>query len=485
MTTRNRLLIILGAILFFSFTGISYLNYIVSRASVHEEILRNDLPLTMENIYSELTSELTRPLLVSSSMASDTFLKDWSTEGEKEVNKITRYLDQIRLKYDFFTSFFVSVSTGNYYRFSGIHKQISEDDAHDIWFFDFIDSGKEYEFGVDSDEGANNILTIFMNYRVTDSEGALLGVAGVGLKVDTVARLVAEYQYKYDRAVYLTDPEGVIQVHPDISLVEAKNIHGMKGLAGLAGTILLEKEKTSNYEFTRNEEKILLTVKYIESLDWFLYVEQNETKALLVARNNFIRTILIGLLASVVIIVLTLFTINRYQERIETFAVKDELTGIANRRALSPEFNRMLYSYGRTGIRFCVLLIDLDGFKKVNDLHGHMVGDTFLVDIVQLISEQVRGSDIFARWGGDEFVIISEGEKDNAVRVAERIRQSVRLQDFVGDGARLDDPRNLVTVSCGITEYCEGDDLDSMIFRADQAMYRCKDRGGDTVEFGV
>jgi diguanylate cyclase (GGDEF)-like protein len=485
ISTRNKLLIILGAILLFSFTGISYLNYKVTRASVREEILRNDLPLTMENIYSELTSELTRPLLVSSSMASDTFLKDWSTEGEKDVNKIIKYLAQIRNKYGFFTTFFVSASSGNYYRYNGTHKQISRDDSHDVWFFDFIESEKEYLFDVDTDEGAGNILTIFMNYRVIDSEGSLLGVTGVGLKVDTVSRLISEYRQKYDRAVYLTDPEGIIQVHPDTSFVDKKRIHELQGISEIAEVVLAEKGQGKNYEFTRNEERILLTVKYMESLGWLLYVEQNESKSLVTAKKNFIRTITVGLVASVVIIILTLFTINRYQDRIEMYAVIDELTGISNRRALDPEFKRMLYSFSRTGRKFCVLLLDLDKFKKVNDFHGHMVGDTFLVDVVQVISKVVRGSDVLVRWGGDEFVIISEGDKNNAMRVADRIRQSVRLHDFVGEGASLRDPRNLVTVSCGIAGYREGDDLDSMLLRADQAMYRCKGNGGNAVEFGA
>ena len=207
-------------ILLFSFVGVSFLNYKLTRASVHEEILRNDLPLTMDNIYSELSSDLTRPLLVSSSMSSDTFLKDWALEGEVDADKVTRYLAEIKEKYSFITTFFVSAKTGTYYRFSGIHKTISPADAHDVWYFDFLASGKEYDFDVDRDEAADNVLTVFINYKVVDEEGKLLGVAGVGVKVDTVARRIAEYQKKYERTVYLTDPQGMIQVHPDTTLIE-------------------------------------------------------------------------------------------------------------------------------------------------------------------------------------------------------------------------------------------------------------------------
>lgn len=202
LSARNKLLLAMAVILLFSFVGVSFLNYKITEASIHEEIIRNDLPLTMDNIYSELTSDLTRPLLVASSMGSDTFLKDWALEGEVNPDKITRYLDQMKEKYGFITTFFVSATTRIYYRFSGIHKKISPDDAHDVWYFDFLASGKEYDFDVDSDEAAGNILTVFINYKVFDEEGRLLGVTGVGLKVDTVARRIAEYQKKYERVVY-------------------------------------------------------------------------------------------------------------------------------------------------------------------------------------------------------------------------------------------------------------------------------------------
>lgn len=479
---RNRLLLVMGAILIFSFSGISYLNYRVTRASVHAEIVRNDLPLMMENIYSELTAELTRPLLVSSSMASDTFLKAWALEGERETEEIVKYLDQIRGKYGFFTSFFISAMSGNYYRYSGIHKKISTNDAHDVWYFNFLESKKEYDFDVDTDEAADNVLTIFINYRVDTAEGNFLGVAGVGLKVDTIAKLVGKYRQKFDRSVYLSDPAGIIQVHPDTALIGKKVGEEFEGLSKIVVRALGKTSDNRNYEFDRNGNRILLTVKYIPSLDWYLWVEQNETQALETARNNFIRTIVLGLVASVIIIAFTLVTINRYQERIEVLATIDELTGVANRRAFESGYQTIKYNYSRMGRPFSVLLIDLDNFKKVNDRFGHIAGDKFLMDITTLMSSLVRPSDVFARWGGDEFAIISESDLEGAIMVAERIRQSVERYDFTPPGTGTDDPRNKVTVSCGVALFRDGDDLDSLLLRADKAMYNCKENGGNSVE---
>ncbi len=485
LSARNKLLTALAVILFFSFAGVSFLNYKITRASIRKEILRNDLPLTMSNIYSELSADLTRPLLVASAMSSDAFLKDWVLEGEVDPAKITRYLVQLKEKYGFFTTFFVSATTARYYRFSGMHKNISPENEHDIWYYNFLASGKEYDFDVDSDETAGNALTVFINYRVVDGNGRLLGVAGVGLNVDNVSRRITEYQKKYDRIVYLTDTQGIIQVHPDKTLIEKKKISELAGMADLAQAILKKSNDSANFEFYRNDRHILLTVRYLSSLDWFLYVEQDEAKSLAIARKNFVHTVLIGLMASVVIIILALVTINRYQEQLEAIAMSDELTGTANRRALELGFRRILYDHSRTGRSFSLLLLDLDGFKKVNDIHGHIIGDRFLVELVAYIVGSIRPTDILARWGGDEFVILTNSAGKEAGAVAERIRHTVKNAELAGPEEMPDDPRNLVTVSIGLSTYIDGDDLDTMLYRADLAMYTCKARNGDSVAIAV
>lgn len=478
-SAKQQLFLILTVILSFAFIGGSLINYKMTRASVHSEIIQNDLPLTMDNIYSELTAEMTRPLLVSSSMASDTFLKDWATAGETDPEKVIRYLEQIKVQYGFFTTFYVSAKSQKYYRYNGIHKTVSKEDEHDIWFYNFLSSGREYHFDVDSDEAAKNSLTIFINYKVLGKNGETLGVAGVGLMVDKVAESIKMYQKKYARAVFLTDHSGVFQVHPDTSLIEKSKIQDIHGLQALASGILSRKENFGNYEYEQNGRKVFLTVRYIDALDWYLFVEQNESEALRTARQNFIRTMLIGILTSVLILGLVWITIRRYQSRIELLASSDELTGVANRRALEIEFQKTLYNYSRNKTDFHLILLDLDNFKQINDTFGHIVGDKLLVDIVNVIKSTIRPTDIFARWGGDEFVILTVGDLNSTTTISQRICEKVKKEDFAVVDSAENDPRNQVRVSCGITQYAVGDDLDSMLLRADSAMYKCKARGGD------
>jgi diguanylate cyclase (GGDEF)-like protein len=478
---RNRLLLALTVILVTAFVGTSLINYVITSSSIRREIIQNDLPLTRDNIYSDLVAELSRPILVASSMAVDSFLKEWVEKGEGDVEMITRYLRGIRDRYDFFSVFFISEQTGNYYHFNGLHKVISPKDDHDIWYYSFRDRNKDYELDVDNDQATGNNLTVFINYRVEGRDGKLLGVTGVGLQVQRLAELITDYQRIYDRAIYLTDRTGVIQVHQDQALIEKQSITGLEGLGPLAGKILATDEEPQNFRFDRQGETILLTVRHIGLLNWLLYVEQNETAALHEARMNLLRTVLVGLVASLVIIGLTLFTINRFQARLEVMATIDALTGVANRRMLEIEFSRFLSGQQRHRHVFSLILVDLDGFKKVNDVLGHMPGDMVLRQVADIIAGTVRPTDVVARWGGDEFIVLTRLGATEAAMVARRLADAVVAADLAGSAARADDPRKMITISCGVTEFVQGDDLDAMITRADQAIYSSKREGGNRI----
>jgi diguanylate cyclase (GGDEF)-like protein len=480
-SARNRLLLALTVILATSFVGTSLINYTITSSAIRREILQKDLPLTRDNIYSDLSAELSRPILVASSMAVDAFLKEWVARGEQDEHMITEYLREIRDRYGFFSVFFVSEQTGNYYHFNGLHKVISPEDDHDVWYYSFRDRNKDYELDVDNDQAAANNLTVFINYRVEGRDGKLLGVTGVGLQVQRLAELIADYQHIYDRSIYLTDGTGLIQVHQDQTLIEKQSITGMEGLAPLAGKILATGEDPENFRFSRQGQAILLTVRHLGQLNWLLFVEQNETTALHQARMNLLRTVLIGLVASLVIIGLTLFTINRFQERLEVMATIDALTGVANRRMLEIEFSRFLSLQHRQQQSFSLILVDLDGFKKVNDTLGHMSGDMVLRQVADIIAATVRPTEVVARWGGDEFIVLTPLGVAEAALVARRLAAAVAATDLAGAGTRVDDPRKKITISSGITEYVQGDDLDGMITRADQAMYSSKKEGGNRI----
>lgn len=164
----------------------------------------------------------------------------------------------------------------------------------------------------------------------------------------------------------------------------------------------------------------------------------------------------------------------------EELTLRDPLTGLANRRHLVEQAPRAWRQARREGMRVAAMVIDLDHFKQVNDVHGHAVGDAVLQTVARALADTVRPSDVLARLGGEELVVLGlVGDAGEAGRLAERLRQAVA-------GARTGDG-HAVTASIGIalTRPVDGEDpaeaLWWLVDRADAAMYAAKQSGRDRV----
>ncbi|MFP4385439.1 MAG: cache domain-containing protein [Spirochaetia bacterium] len=324
---RIRLIIIISIVLVVAFVSVSIFNYNTAKNSINEEIRSSSLPLLRENIYSEIKNDFIPAINIASMMATDSFLRNWAIEGEKNTEEVLQYLKEIHDAYGYFSTFFVSSLSGNYYHHSQILKQISPEDDHDVWFYNFTASGKKYELDVDTDEASMNKLTIFINFRVEDYDGNLLGVTGVGIQMKGFSDFLLRQQEKYDRRIYFVDHDGIIQAHSDNTKIESVSITKKSGIESIADKLLSGTEEPVDGVYEKDHHRILITSRYIPEMDWFLIVEQDESEALAPVRKNLWRTILIGLGTSAVIILISALTINFYQKRLEHLAITDELTG--------------------------------------------------------------------------------------------------------------------------------------------------------------
>lgn len=472
---RNKIVLALSLLLLAAFILVSYFNYTVSKRAVREELLHSGLPLTRDTIYSELQKVLMRPFMVASSMANDSFLREWVVDGEGDVGRLRRYLTGMRDKYGFSSTFFVSENTKRYYYHGGVLKKVSRMALHDVWYYEFVARGVEYDLDVDTNEAEDNEVTLFINFRVEEEDGSLAGVTGVGLRLDMVAGLLQRFQSDYGRRVFLVDQFGIIQMHSDQSLVERGDIHKMPGISAVSSNVMSLHSQPRNFEYdTLSGGHVLLTARYIPELNWTLIVEQDEASALVSARGNFFRIVAAALVVWVVIVGVTLATLRRYQLELERAAMLDPLTRCGNRRAFDLRFEEAKARYERHREPFCLLLLDLDNFKQVNDMFGHRAGDKALVTIADKVRSVLRPDDYLARWGGDEFILLIGGKRDHAEAIAERVLAAVR-------GLEVDFGSGLVTVSCGVAEYKQGETLTVLVHRADGGVYDCKDRGGDAV----
>ena len=208
---KSWLLPTIAALLAVGFLLTSFTSFFVSRATPPTEISSNELPLTSDNIYSEIQRDLLRPIFISSFMAQDTFLRNWLLQGEGDMGQITQYLREIQQRYQTFTSFLVSEKSRNYYHRDGILKQVRPDEERDRWYFRVREMQPDYEINIDPDQANKDTMTIFINHRVLDYQGRLLGVTGVGLSVGAVKEIIDLYQRKYKRTIYFFDRNRLIR----------------------------------------------------------------------------------------------------------------------------------------------------------------------------------------------------------------------------------------------------------------------------------
>jgi diguanylate cyclase (GGDEF)-like protein len=164
---------------------------------------------------------------------------------------------------------------------------------------------------------------------------------------------------------------------------------------------------------------------------------------------------------------------NRQLERL---AVTDQLTGLYNRLRLDQALEEERLRNVRFGTDFCVLLLDVDKFKSVNDTFGHPVGDQVLIGIAAVLRAGVRDVDVLGRWGGEEFLVVCpETSTDGALVLAEKLRAAINAQEFSMVGRK--------SASFGVAMFRSGEALPETIARADAALYKAKQDGRNRVEF--
>ena len=197
---------------------------------------------------------------------------------------------------------------------------------------------------------------------------------------------------------------------------------------------------------------------------------------------NMLHYMNLVLVLVVVSIISYIHTINskKYQNLLFKQSNKDPLTNLYNRRYIGEISKDDFSSLKDEGINFALLLIDVDNFKKINDIYGHTCGDNALITLSKILKDNVRQSTIISRWGGEEFLIIMENSNENAlIHLAERLRSVVENTIMV-------DPNKIkLTITLGGAISKDNETFQEVLSRADKALYRGKENGKNKVVIDI
>jgi len=358
-------------------------NYLVSRKHIRQTITESSLPLTSDNIYSEIQRDLLRPVFISSLMAQDTFLRDWVIEGETDPKQIVKFLHEIKTKYGTISSFFISDKTLTYYHADGVLKTISPDDARDKWYYRVKNMSTPYEINVDPDLANLDAMTIFINYRVYDYYGSFIGATGVGLTVTRVNELISDYETRYSRQIYFTSSTGSIVLVPSNGpMKHYSRLQEVPGLGKFVSQILDGSPHKIRYK--REGKTRFLNSRYVPELGWYLIVEQAEDSMLAPLRRQLYDNLLIALVLSVIVAWIGVSTISRYQRSLEKR--NDELKELLDRNsAQKQELEDSSRELEETNSRLSALNHEKDEIMSLvaHDLRNPLNGIVGMCDLAE------------------------------------------------------------------------------------------------------
>lgn len=472
----SELLLVVAGILIVNLVLTNTLVYLRMRTMMKQSIIENELPLRSALIYSEIKRDLQPSIIASESLAKDLFIMDWLNRDEPDKAFIGRYLESIRNLYGGMTCFLVSEKSRTYYNMNGGFP-ILDDDEDARWYFDFLNSTDVFSINISVNVDMGNVPTAFINYRIMDDNGSTLGVAGLGLALDTIPAILTEYGQYFDRDIYFIDSGGTIIAKSADAGIEADSLREVSALGMHLDDILDGDNIIVEYK-TADEVQILHSM-YLPELDWLLVSVQRESDALQKMNRLILSIIAIHVAAILLTLLLISLSVRFFQKRLREMATKDALTGISNRQVFEYALRQAISLSKRKDSLLTVLLIDVDHFKKINDTHGHLEGDRVLIEVARCIQEHIRGSDDFCRWGGEEFVLLAyECNLFQGLELADKIRRAVETESIAlyQDGEPL-------TVSIGVSEIRDLDTPESFIQRADAGLYLAKSEGRNCVRF--
>ncbi len=454
--------------------SISLINYAISLNAKQSELINRSLPLSVDNIYTEIQSHIIEPTLVSSMMASDTFVRDWLINDEQNSEKIARYLEVIKNKYSLFVTFLVSDKTQSYYTHDGFLEHVSQDNPDNAWYFKFRQIPEDHEINLDYNINLDNSMMMFINYKIFDSKYHLIGATGIGHKISYINEMLQRFKEQFKFTVYFLDEAGKV-VLAQRQQEAFNNLSDNPELAALKDQIISKYSKILHYE--KEGEQYLINTKYIPELRLHLVVEAKISDFTNDVNNTFYFNLGASLLVTLLITLMILLTIRKYNKKLEYLAHNDGLTGLMNRRSFNETIQKHYLLFKRHQEALSLLFFDVDDFKNINDTMGHHAGDDVLIRMAELVKSHLRQTDIVARWGGEEFIV---GLINTEIKDAEIIAEKLRIA-FENDFRLQQLANQTITASFGVTQCGVDEPLETVLARLDDAMYASKKHGKNRV----
>lgn len=394
------------------------------------------------------------------------------------------------------------------------------------WYQAAIESSPRISDGVPYQDINSKEWLVSFGKTLLDTNMNVIGVISIDAGMDAIVEALAVKDEKYPTIYnFVMDTEGKILIHPDEALPDTVNKKIISHIPKAINT-------SGSLSYDDEDQQKLAHFNRIDELGWIVVTEVNFADI----RHPIIDTIIATVLMIVIGTLLTtwlmsyilsshlILPLRKLQQRVQeitegkdelgkyvfpnneigkiseaiekltekalvqmnielkdknaqlsTISHTDQLTSIANRRKMMEVLQTEVSRYQSTHQPFSVLMFDIDHFKRINDSHGHEMGDQVLIHLAQIVEATIRNTDTLGRWGGEEFVIVCPNtDKHMALNMAEKVFSAIHTHDF---------PLQInVTVSLGLSEFTNEHSLESVLVEIDRKMYRAKQLGRNQIQ---
>ena len=410
-------------------------------------------------IYDSISSELSEPIVVSRSMANDTFLIDaleneTSNGVDQTAEALAGYLTGQKEAFGYEAAFLVSEASKCYYSYGGINKQMDlTRSERDQWYARFIAAGKEYELDVDRDELSQDRWTVFVDTRIEDADGNLLGVCGVGARMTGSQDLFVALEKEYKVHISLIGADGLIHVDTDENKIESEYMTGIQ----------ISESKDFVYQKTGADRAVV--TKYIDRLGWYLVIESDGSTE----RGELINVLLLNIVLCATVLVIMLLAVRIILARtraLTSASFIDQSTQLLNRRAFEEKKAELV----QAGLKedFVYVTADLNGLKQVNDNLGHAAGDELIKGAADCLKECFGKYGGVYRIGGDEFAAMLRLSDAGMKEAMDRLDRTT--ERWSGQLVKS------LSISCGSASSREfpSENIGELIRISDERMYAAK-----------
>ncbi|MCR4960269.1 MAG: diguanylate cyclase [Lachnospiraceae bacterium] len=437
---------------------VAYLLWGVDRDKEKKENL-----LIAEMVDNKVIQELSTAISVSKMISQDTALRDnlekelrYSEDGMVLIMR--KYLNSIQKEFGFNSVYVVSEKSKRYYTYVGLNKVIDpENDNFDTWYTDFLSHGSDYELESSTDEVNRDRLTIFVDGRVEDENGELLGVSGVGVETEGILNILNTYENEYGVRIDYVDSNGMVQMSSRVSAVNSSYV------SGVTFTDVTDEE----YSYQENGVDGFAIVKYVPEFGWYMVIRSESAQGAFSYDYRFFFAEALILIMTIAILVNGARSLKvESGNTLDRDKTVDRLTGLQNR-------DYFLRIYGDKGTLNTtqyqsIAEFSIDDYENVSKKAG---SERVILDVVRTAREAFGLKGQIMRWHSNSFVVLLEMPIDEAEAACRHFCKAVA---DIG----------VVTVSVGLTQIELNETLKKNYYRAVQNLYLVKELGGNNVKRG-